>query len=209
MNIRERFIYIHIPKTGGTFILNTIFNKQNLQAEHNMVKSYNIKNKIIFTTIRDPINFYNSLYNFFKTPNHPINNTFKQFVQKHDNINDCIKIILSEKHKITDISSNFDRYYIRSENNYGLLTNYYLFFFNYEGGDINDFFKKIKQKVFFLKQENLKNETIDFCNKFNINYNKEKINKFINKNEYTQYVDEFTKKLILQKDCLIYKHFYS
>jgi hypothetical protein len=50
MKVRDRVIYIHIPKTGGTFILNTIFNKNNLQAEHKVLSSYKSKDKIIFIT---------------------------------------------------------------------------------------------------------------------------------------------------------------
>ena len=41
--IRDRLIYIHIPKTGGTFILNTIFFKNNLQSEHNTLITYKKK----------------------------------------------------------------------------------------------------------------------------------------------------------------------
>jgi hypothetical protein len=208
IKIRDKLVYIHIPKTGGTFILNTIFQKKDLIAEHFKITNYDCENKIIFTTVRKPINFYNSLYNFFKKPNHPISNSFQFCVQKYDNINTFIKTLLNEKKKLTNVSSSFDKYYINSNNKYGLLTNYFLYFFDYKGGDIDTFFINLKKKVYILKQENLKEDTINLCNKFNLNYDNKKIDTKINKNNYTQYVDKATEDLIKEKDYLIYKHFY-
>ena len=46
-------------------------------------------------------------------------------------------------------------------------------------------------------------------NKFNIKYNKTKIDQYINKNDQSQYLDDKTCELIEEKDYLIYKHFYS
>ena len=46
-----------------------------------------------------------------------------------------------------------DNFYVNSENNYGLLTNYYLYFFNYRGGDIDRFFINLKKKSFFKARE--------------------------------------------------------
>ena len=149
---RESIIYIHIPKTGGTFVLSTIFFKDNLYAEHYKITTYpNIQNKTIIATIRNPLGFYNSFYNFFKYPNHKITNKFQDTISKFDNINNFLKILLTKKNEIViDIFADYDKYYFNAKNNYGLLTNYYLYFFNYEKGDIDDFFKNLKQKIIFL-----------------------------------------------------------
>ena len=207
---RESIIYIHIPKTGGTFVLSTIFFKDNLYAEHYKITTYpNIQNKTIIATIRNPLGFYNSFYNFFKYPNHKITNKFQDTISKFDNINNFLKILLTKKNEIViDIFADYDKYYFNAKNNYGLLTNYYLYFFNYEKGDIDDFFKNLKQKIIFLKQENLKEDTINFCNKFNILYDKTKIDLYINKNIHNQKLSNELKDLIYKKDFLIFKYFY-
>jgi len=67
----------------------------------------------------------------------------------------------------------------------------------------------IGKKVHFLKQENLKQDTLDFCNKFNIPYNKTKLDTYVNKNDQKQSVNKEIEALIKEKDYLIYKHFYQ
>ena len=205
-------LFIHVTKTGGTYIQNTVFNSKNLTTNHGSIKQRGkISNKIIFTTIRKPISFYNSMFNFYKNPNHSINGKVKDTVNDFDDINKFTYTLLKNKEyfKKQNYKALYFRYYINSNNNYGLLTNYYLYFFGYNGGDIDTFFINLKKKVHFLKQENLKEDTIKFCNKFNIKYNKEKIDQYINKNEITQCVDNKTCELIKEKDYLIYKYFYS
>ena len=50
---------------------------------------------------------------------------------------------------------------------------------------------------------------LDFCNKFNIPYDKTKLDMYINKNEQKQSVNKEIEALIKEKDYLIYKHFYQ
>lgn len=206
------FLFIHVPKTGGTYIQNTIFYSNNLSTDHSSIKHRgNISNKTIFTTIRKPIGFYNSMFNFYKNPNHSIRGQVKNTVNDFNDINKFTYTLLTNKEyfKKHNYNTGYFTYYIKSKNNYGLLTNYYLYFFDYKGGDIDTFFINLKKKVHFLKQESLKEDTIHFCNKFNIKYNKTKIDQYINKNEQSQCLDDKTCELIKEKDYFIYKHFYS
>lgn len=208
---RDKIQYIHIPKTGGTFVLNCLYSTNNLSAEHIRIQQ---SNKIVLSCIRNPYNFYESFFNFFNEPNHKISNKFQYIAKEYNNIDIFINDILFNKTNFfninnQNISSAFDKYYFNSTNNYGILTNYLLYFFGYKNGDIEIFIKKLKNKVNFLKTENLKNDLIDFCKQNDINYNKEHINKYINKNKIKYILSDSSKKIIYEKEILIFKYFYN
>ena len=61
-------------------------------------------------------------------------------------------------------------YYMDADNDYGLLTNYVLFYFGYDAGDVEEFFTSLRKRVRFLRQENLQEDTVNFCNEFDIPY---------------------------------------
>lgn len=214
----ENLVFIHIPKTGGTYINQLLFNSNDLSASHKCIKHMgNLKNKIVFATIRNPVSFYNSTYNFYKYPNHPLRSKVKGIVNKYNDINEFTKELLTNKEAFANgydkNAKYFKHYILSSPNEYGLLTNYFLFIFHYKDyhtpGDVDGFFEHIKNKVHFLKQENLKQDTLDFCNKFNIPYDKTKLDKYVNKNDQKQSVNKEIEALIKEKDYLIYKHFYQ
>lgn len=202
---RDKVFYVHIPKTGGTFVLNSIFNTNNLKAEH--YKLNENENRIILCSIRNPISFYESFYNFFLKPNHKISNSFKNIVKEFNNINEFTINLLNNKNLFNKYNINkYDKFYINSKNTYGLLTNYLLYFLNYKDGNIEDFLKNKIKQIEFIKTENLKDDLVKFCKKYNLDYIN--INKKINKNVQIEKLNEATIDLIKKKDELIFKLFY-
>ena len=91
---REKIQYIHIPKTGGTFVLNCLFSTNNLIAEHKKLEN---NNKIILSCIRNPYVFYESFFNFFYKPNHKIGNKFQNIIKNYKSIDIFINDILNNK----------------------------------------------------------------------------------------------------------------
>ena len=213
---RERIAYIHIPKMGGTYLLNTLFNKNNLYAEHLKKKEMNVRNKHILVSVREPVSFYISFFNFFKNPNHKIQNRFVKIVKKYSNLDKFLIDILSNKAKFSSYTglSPFDRMYVSSKNNHGLLTNYFIYFFSIEYKSRDDLHRSIlniKEQYHILYFESLANDLKTFCEAKNIQYNREKLqSRNINKNTkpYTNISDEVV-NLIKKKDRIIYDVFYS
>ena len=183
---RNKIQFIHIPKTGGTFVLNCLFSTNNLMAEHRKIEK---NSKIILGCIRNPYSFYESFFNFFYKPNHKIGNKFQYITKKYDSIDIFINDLLNNKKQFfnqnkDNLIVNYDTYYFNINNNYGLLTNYLLFFYNYNGiqdnKSIESFLKNLSKNITFLKTENLRDDLINFCNKYNIEYNRKYIDTYIN-----------------------------
>ena len=213
MNSGDKVIYIHIPKCGGTYVINVLYGTNNLNAHHTSIRNYDIRNKTVLATIRHPISFYNSFYNFLKFPNHPIRNPMKYIVEKYDDINVYTEDLLNKTFILNRPLNMFDTFYMKSNNKYGLLTNYILFFFDYRGDhsekDIYKFMGKLVNDVKFIKMEdNLSEQLIKFSKENNIQLYEEFLDKKINANVKNQLIENHDlKKLIYEKDRPIFDIF--
>ena len=95
-NNRNKVVYIHIPKCGGTYILNVLYNSNSFNPEHKQISKYNTKNKIVLSSIRNPISFYESYYNFLKYPNHRLFNKMSLIAKTFDHIDKFLKDLLNK-----------------------------------------------------------------------------------------------------------------
>ena len=215
---RNNIVFIHIPKTSGTYILNVLFNTNNLKAQHKKITEYDIKNKEVAFCVRNPMKWYISFYNFFYKPNHDISNFFQNIVKKYNDINPFINDLLNKK-KIFNIYSNklthYDKFYINSKNNYGILTNYYLYFFDIKDTNEEIIINKllqIKKNYNCFYTENLKEDLINFSKKKKVSIFKNYIDKEINKNKYFYNLNSLNQNiinLIKKKERIFFKVFYS
>jgi hypothetical protein len=215
-NNRDSIVFIHIPKASGTYVLNVLFNINNLKAEHKKITEYNIKNKEVAFCVRNPIKWYISFYNFFYKPNHAISNFFQNIVKNYNDINSFINDLLNKK-QIFNIYSNklasYDKFYINSKNNYGILTNYYLYFFDIKDNDEQIIINKllqIKKNYNCFYTENLKEDLIKFSEKKKVSIFKNFLNKEINKNNYySNSLNQNIISLIEENERIFFKVFYS
>lgn len=179
---KYKFVFLHIPKTGGSYVLSKLkkiddeykeilyynddtSNKINNLYGHlhiNNVKMLNIyeniKNYTFFTIIRNPINLIKSHYNYTLTCKN-LHYRFKDLDGK--NINNCLDILLND-------------------------SNYY----NY----VNDNNINVKCLIF----ENLNIELFDFLSKINVS--NEKLNLFLDNkpvNVSEKHDDELDLKLLI------------
>ena len=133
-------------------------------------------------------------------------------VKNYPNINDFLRDILYKKIKTNLKLMEMDKYYLNSKNEYGLLTNYVLYFFNYKGNhtekDIYNFIENLKKKIKFIKMENLTNGLLELEKKKQIILHKKHLNKKINKNIKKENItDEYIKIMIYLKERPIFDLF--
>ena len=99
----HKYLYLHIPKTAGTAIIKQIKKskfkdnftcKSHEYTTHKLNKSE--KSNYIFTSIRNPISWYASLYNFKMNP-HPPDATKDYFWMPNNSLEDFIEDIVLVK----------------------------------------------------------------------------------------------------------------
>lgn len=124
MFVNDKFVYIHLPKTGGSFI--STFLKEHVggeyqQTSHNKhvkARSINKKNRFEFGSIRNPWDWYVSFYEFnlTRTPyTELMKPTFAEFLKYsfEKTQGNLLRLQFETMHKI----------------NIGLLTYHYILFF--------------------------------------------------------------------------------
>lgn len=213
MSNQDKVIFVHIPKCGGTYVTNVLYGVDKVTAIHNNIYKYQISNKQILTTIRHPLNFYNSFYNFLKYPNHPIKNPMQYIVKTYDDINTFTTNLLNKTLDLNKPFNIFDAFYMKSPNKYGLLTNYILYFFGYNGDhskeNIYNFIKNLKNRVKFMRiEDNLSEQLVEFSKDNDIQLYEQFLDKKINANTKNQLIDDpILKKLIHKKDKPVFEIF--
>ena len=184
----SNLVYLHIPKTGGDFLRN-IFNINKLDTieyghkhssydhfhnldnhqslgkiKHYLIKKLYIKKNLIwFSTIRNPINWYESVYKYFSQRN------WRSWGQSGDQAN---WHVMSDLNIFSDLNTgpiNDFNEFIRIINN------------NYPGFYTQLIGKySLNSKIIFLKIENIEFELKNFLSSVDIeltNWSNKKINK--------------------------------
>ena len=203
------FDFVHIPKTAGTYILK-LFNKP--WRGHVPANS---DSDVIMTVIRHPVAFYTSLYHFFRDPSKNINNYAKHIAQKED-INTFIRTMIDGKclkrycrdHQLS-VNVAYDQFHIDQENEYGLLMNYLMFFFNCTS--VSDTFSFLDERVDVLLYENLEQELEDFIKKYHLSVNATVRGVFINRTSKSSrsVIDKEVVKLINDRERAVIGKYYS
>jgi|TARA_B100000035_G_scaffold293764_1_gene283474 hypothetical protein len=105
LNNDNKFIYVHIPKTGGTTIQQVLNNDSNsvcnnllghvsLKSIKKVLDEDDYNEHISFTTVRNPWDLYVSNYHYLKQQNHNDSDFKKEYkILESDSFTDFIKFI--------------------------------------------------------------------------------------------------------------------
>jgi hypothetical protein len=218
MNVSNLKI-IHIPRTGGTFLGELL---KGLNTSHSNIfdQGFGVNTKIIYIK-RNPFDWYGSIYNTHAVPNQEGRMwgyvSKPSFIECFKLINDKNKLVeFLQEYNIKDIDIEIDCH-INSCNNYGYYTNsifYYCKGRNMNTGDhkeIIECFDWIKERCNIIEINNLSKEIELFCNEYDIEYDKNIVNKKINSSEgedYSHLYDEDMKNHIIEKERIYFEYFY-
>lgn len=164
---RKIVTFCHIPKTGGTEILNRLYNTKSLAAEHRVLnKSELSKGKNVLFCVRDPVDWYLSLINFYRFPNHRISSVPTIFASKFENADDMYYAI-SRRQIPPAFNKHLFNYGTGAPENMPLLTFLTL---RLMGGDVtknaNGYTKEleiIRDTYSHIKVEDLDNSLESYC----------------------------------------------
>jgi len=207
MIVHPKFAFVHLPKTGGTSIINYLLQnipdtqRPNLKS-HSPAKMIKGQYPFIFGSIRNPWDWYVSMYEFNFIEETPYsylvrNRTFKEFLEHIFSITETVE------------RTNFEQ---MNEMNIGLLTNFFLITFcgSY---DLN--FHWIVNEV--IRIENLYTELPLMFKKFIFPLTEQQIANLKSfprlktskrERDYRRYYNEKTKNLIKEKDKYIIQTFH-
>ena len=224
MIVNDKFIYLHLQKTGGTFLtkfLTTYTNSKQVLGKHStyqMIKEEIKKGKDIIGVIRNPFSWYVSHYHFQKEGNRFM---FNEILRSPKDFGEYLKRILDyDYNKISRINNlNKEIPGLQYEKlNVGNLTFNFINAFCeknescfYNQNLINDFLKVNHM----IKNEDLSKECLKFFNLINIPlsdagqkflFNSKKINTSSH-NDYRYYYNDELVDLVKHFDYYLIKKY--
>ena len=210
---RDKVLFVHVPRTGGTFVLNVLFDTRSLHAEHKKLDTSGVGTKRILSCVRNPIDWYGSLFNFFKYPRRQIGNRFQRIVGLYEDIDLFTADLLERSLPRRGLElAPMDSYYFSHQNGFGLLTNYLLHFFDFAGehveDEITDFVRNLPSRCVFLRQENLREELLAFSEENDLSLERNLLDRRINESTKRQHLDEETVRLIETRERPVFDVFY-
>ena len=226
MESHPKFFYINFQKAGSSFCAQTIRKNFKTKTIKNdtpnrkklMQEAYNDPNVLVFSSIREPVSWYKSLFQYMKEKNQ----NFKYFKQD-GSFNDFVYDLFNKKgavgqskfwHSVIDFS-------LMKERNVGLMTLLYINYFYPE--DRKTILNKIKSGEDIIEIVDSHESIIDFicdCTNLNeelawvlkkatnknISFPKDKINP---SKSGKLNVSEEIESLIKEKEYFIYNKYYS
>ncbi len=219
MVIHDKFIYIHMPKTGGTFV--SYYLQDNILGSnyfgpgygHQSVSSQrlNYPKHFMFGTIRNPWDWYVSTYEFDKNGG----NYSKQIKECGYDFNKFVTYLLTN----TEGAISRMRFNISSELDIGMCTYQYILLFNENPQAVyqkknKEWDKGIDKTV---RIEDIKTELPEMFKKYIFELSEKQIDSLIKMEKmnttsrdgkhYRDYYTEETKHLVYKKDKLIIERY--
>lgn len=206
--------YLHIPKCGGTYIGYLLYGEE---VPHDPLGKrfgeFDDKYDMIFTSIREPLSFYKSMFRFFRNNRRKkIVNKMADMAKRYDDINDFTNRLLDGNLEWpTEISAKYDVH----DGRYGLLTHYLRWFtepFLELSDDAKDFVREIKNGIHVIRMEYMDGELNELIRRYDMGCNKGIIERNESEPNIAGVNYEFTKETIeriYDADRYIYYEFYS
>ena len=164
MNRRKVFL-VHIPKTGGTYLLNRIYNIKSIQARHVVLTRRKAKKRHVILSVRDPVEWYTSLWNFYPHPNHPIRNRARILAQACDDPEKYVRALFDRR--IPPRLRRSYQGYHACKRNIGYLTyttlHYLAYRGNYSDSSIRRFLTRCKRKYNAFRMKHLEEDLLKFA----------------------------------------------
>lgn len=233
MILSDDYIYLHIPKTAGKAIGKFMLESDDFpnakiyryrkrpkrktahfpyreipnQLQDMKLTMGDIKDKVFFASVRNPLSFYVSLYHYDFFQRSKKGKRFLEFLGNEDNEVERFQNWL--KRMLNTENPRYSRLKDAKERGLGLYGYWHAFytFRTLDFGNNEDIIKnysKLTAPKFYLKIEKLDQE---MKKHFGINTEVLKINKSRH-NHFESYYDDETKNLVLEKDKYIFKMHY-
>lgn len=198
---KSQLHFIHIPKSAGHFV-----NKYFFQTNSPGHVPYR-ENKHNFTILRNPEEFYQSLYYYWKNQTRHFN---KLFVLAHEyTLNEFVYILCNlELLKQIVIQRNlqltpYDEFVMNNFSQYGLYTGYIMYFCNPNNYTVIDsVLNFMRENISILHFSHLHQDLRNFCSKYSIPIKDKYFDQVINKSIKVdqQILSQETLQLVNKKD---------
>lgn len=232
MLIGKNFVFVHIPKNAGTFI-RSFLEKSGLGIStsqwHIPISEIPIdnKNKQIVTSIRNPLDYYISLYEYQRHKPNRKNDRWYNFWSPRDlKFTDFIKVMLTDNDKLKDTNMDLAmgnnpyrpvfKWMIKNDIGFYTLRYLYMLLPKYDTLDDGSVFSNHDEILTInsvLKCEKLIDDMISVfaLNNKQILHLKQtkKINSSVRKDNLEDYYNEETKNIVEYKDRFILDKYYN